>query len=269
MVAAGVLMTDVTVAGPRGPVPTRHYAPPAGVAAASGAPIVWVHGGAFVKGGLDQRETHEVAAALAGEGFRVVTVGYRLTTRAQVRRVRYPMPLDDVVAVVRSVQAENPDGVILGGASAGACLSAATVLRIAGEAPLRGVFFAYGTFHAVLPVASAKLLSAVRGIRRYTHRPTLIGLMNLNYAGSRSAMREAFAFPGGHDLSGFPPSLLVDAESDMMRASGSAFARELGEAGVPVEYHVMDGASHAFLHRPRDPAFPRGLRLIADWAKRL
>ena len=199
----------------------------------------------------------------------LITHDYRLTTRAQVRRIRYPVPLDDVVAVVRSVQGENPGGVILGGASAGACLSSATVLMLASEVSLRGVFFAYGTFHAALPKPSAELRSRLTGRRRYTHTPPLIGLMNLNYAGSRAAMLEAFAFPGGHEVSGFPPSLLVDAERDIMRASGSEFAKELGNAGVPVEYHVMEGAGHAFLHRPRDPAFPKGIRLIAEWAKRL
>ena len=267
--AETVETTDVTVDGPHGGIRTRRYLPPAGVPVASTAPIVWVHGGAFVSGGLDQRETHEVARALALEGFRVVTVDYRLTTRAQVRRIRYPVPLDDVVAVVREVQRENPGGVILGGASAGACLSAATVLRIRGEVPLVGVFFAYGTFHGALPKPSAELRSRLTGRRRYTHTPPLIGLMNLNYAGSRAAMLEAFAFPGGHEVSGFPPSLLVDAERDIMRASGSAFAKELGDVGVPVDYHVMEGAGHAFLHRPRDPAFPKGIRLIAEWAKRL
>ncbi|MFC5931903.1 alpha/beta hydrolase fold domain-containing protein [Cryobacterium melibiosiphilum] len=47
--------------------------------------------------------------------------------------VHYPVPVDDVVAVVRAVQREAPNGVILGGASAGACLSAGAVLRMADQ----------------------------------------------------------------------------------------------------------------------------------------
>ena len=186
--AATVETTDVTVDGPHGGIRTRRYLPPAGVPVASTAPIVWVHGGAFVSGGLDQRETHEVARALALEGFRVVTVDYRLTTRAQIRRVRYPVPLDDVVAVVREVQRDNPDGVILGGASAGACLSAAAVLMLASEVSLRGVFFAYGTFHAVLPKPSAELRSRLTGRRRYTHTPPLIDRKSTRLNSSHSAV---------------------------------------------------------------------------------
>ena len=153
-----------TVAGPHGPVPVRWYFPQPGTLLIGTAPIVWVHGGAFVRGDLDLPETHEVARALAAQGFRVVTVGYRLVT-AGFRRpgggpaIRYPVPVDDVVAVVRAVQQDNPHGVILGGASAGACLAAGAVLRLAADdaPPLRGLFFAYGIFHARLPVVSREV----------------------------------------------------------------------------------------------------------------
>ena len=77
------------------------------------------------------------------------------------------------------------------------------------------------------------------------------------------------AFPGGHDLAGFPPSLVVDADRDAMRASGSRFARELAEAGVETEYRVLPGSSHAFLNRPNDPAFTRGIDLVSEWMRRL
>ena len=176
-----------------------------------------------------------------------------------------------MVAAVRSVQRENPAGVILGGASAGACLAASAVLRLAadGDAAPLGTFFAYGTFHAGPPPRSPELRSRLRGYRRYTHTPSTIALMNLNYAGSRAAMREPFAFPGGHPLGTFAPTLMIDADHDVMRASGSAFADELAAAGIRTEYHVMRGTDHAFLNRPRDPGFGPGISLIAEWARRI
>lgn len=53
---------------------------------------------------------------------------------------------DDVVAAVRDVLRDSPNGVILGGARAGACLSAGAVLRLVdgGADALVGAFFAYG-----------------------------------------------------------------------------------------------------------------------------
>ena len=287
----GVDATSSVVTGPHGPIPVRTYSPAPGISRSTALPFVWLHGGGFYSGGLDQPETHEVALALARAGFEVTTVGYRLVTlggreRAQLEEgpqglsragrerrpdIRFPVPLDDVLAVVAAVSARSPDGVVLGGASAGACLAAAAAYRLErdGASPLRGLFLAYGTFHAELPERSPELLSRVKGRRRYVHTPWLIGQMNLNYAGSAEFLSRPDAFPGGHDLTDSPPSLVVAADRDAMRASGSLFARELAEAGVETEYRVLPGSSHAFLNRPNDPAFTRGIDLVSEWMRRL
>ena len=78
-------------------------------AAASSPRLLWVHGGAFVSGGLDQRESHEVALALSALGTPVTTVDYRLASTRLSRLlrggsgpdVRYPVLADDVLAVAR------------------------------------------------------------------------------------------------------------------------------------------------------------------------
>ncbi|WP_425284277.1 alpha/beta hydrolase [Arthrobacter alpinus] len=214
-------------------------------------------------------------------GFRVITVGYQLATVSRVRRstsglrwgpaVHYPVPVDEVVAVVREVQRGAPNGVILGGASAGACLSAATVLRLVHEGgdALAGVFFAYGLFHSALPTRSRELRRRLRGLRRLVHAPMILNLMNLHYAGRQSALSEPDAFPGGHPLRGFPPALMIDADHDSMRASGGKFAMELSAARIAVDYHVLPGACHSFLNRPQDPSFADSLDLFIDWARGL
>jgi len=279
-----MLQTDVTTSdssfrGPHGLIPVRWYSPPRESLVISPVPIVWVHGGGFVRGNLDLRETHEVATALASDGFRVVTVDYRLASKTGLlprwlRRAgqpahHYPVPVDDVVAVISAVQRDAPAGVIVGGASAGACLVAGAVLRLAADGgdALRGVFFAYGFFHAALPKRALDLRRRLRGRRRYMHIPALLNLMHRNYAGTTAALAEPFAFPGGHSLTGFPPALLIDADRDSMRASGSVFASELEAASVPVEYHVVPETSHAFLNRPSEPGFAEGIQLISSWAK--
>lgn len=268
--ASLVTTEDSLIAGPHGPVPVRRYSPPSTAAAISTVSIVWLHGGAFLRGGLDQVESHSVAMALAEAGFPVITVAYRLVRSAPGGRgIHYPIPVDDVVAVIDEVRREAPDGIVLGGASAGACLAAATIFRSAeGGTGVRGVFFAYGIFHAALPRRAPELIRRLRGHRRFTHGPRMFGLGNLYYAGSRAAMLKPDAFAGGHALEGFPPALLIDADRDNMRASGGQFSQELVSAGVPVEYHVLAGSEHAFLNRPKDPAFVEGLRLIVEWASR-
>ncbi|SDN46132.1 acetyl esterase [Cryobacterium flavum] len=269
---------DKIIEGPHGSIPVRWYSPPVGTASVESATIVWIHGGGFFKGSLDQPESDDVARTLAAAGFTVVTVAYRLARISTWRRsasglvwapgLHYPVPVDDVVAAVREVQRDSPNGVILGGASAGACLSAAAVLRLAdgGADALVGAFFAYGFFHAALPKRSRQLRGRLRGRRRFGHAPMLLNLMNLHYAGTRTALAQPHAFAGGHPLQGFPPTLMVDADRDSMRSSGDQFAQELSAAGVALDYNVLPGTFHAFLNRPYELSFSDGMRLIIDWA---
>lgn len=280
-VRAVVDFVDKTIEGPHGPIPVRWYAPPTGTASVGSATIVWIHGGGFFKGNLNQPESHDVAHTLAAAGFTVVTVAYRLARLSTLRRsasgfgwapgIHYPVPVDDVVAVVRDVQRDSPNGVILGGASAGACLSAGAVRRLAdsGADALVGAFFACGLFHAALPERSRQLRGRLRGRRRFGHAPILLNLMNLHYAGTRAALAEPHAFPGGHALQDFPPTLMVDADRDSMRSSGDQFAQELSAAGVTVDHHMLPDTFHAFLNRPQELSFTDGMRLITDWARRL
>ncbi len=285
----GVVTEDRQIPGPHGPVPTRWYSPPTDIQPVSGSTIVWVHGGGFYSGGLDQAESHEVALALAADGFTVITVGYRLATfigfRALPKRlipkrlapnrpnlkpsVHFPVPVDDVAAVVTAAQRHTNERVLLGGASAGACLSAGAVLRLAEQSEKlpAGVFFAYGLFHARMPARPPELRRRIRGLRRFAHMPLFLNLNNLNYAGSRAALFEPAAFPGGRPLYAFPPALMLDADHDSIRASGEQFARELAAAGNVVDYRVLPGTDHAFMHRPKDPAFAEGIRLISEWAR--
>lgn len=258
-----------------GEVPVRWYEAERTAGAAAGPTLLWLHGGGFFRGGLDQPEAHAVARALAARGLTVATVDYRLAPIPVVGRQRhggrrprgrFPLPLEDVVSAHRDVRRRSPRGVLLGGASAGACLAAAATLRALDDGtPPVGAVFAYGFFHARHPrVRDPDARS--RGHRRVTHAPWALDVANRNYAGSRRALAHRHAFPGGHDLRGFPPSLLVDAEYDTMRASGDRFAAELAGADVDVEHHVLPGTRHAFLNTPRLAEFDTAIARIVAWS---
>jgi len=241
---------------------------------APGPTLLWLHGGGFFRGSLDIPEAHGVATALAGRGLRVATAGYRLApppglgwarSFAAPRRERFPAALDDVAAALEDVLARSPHGVVLGGASAGACLAAAATLRAldVGVRPV-GAVFAYGFFHGVHPRARDPRQRSRRH-RRVTHAPWALDAMNRGYAGSRRALGDRLAFPGGHDVGLFPRTLVVNAEHDNMRASGDLFASELAASGVDVDHHVLAGTRHAFLNRPDLVEFTTTTSLIADW----
>lgn len=255
-----------TIAGPHGPVPIRRYG------SESAVTLVWLHGGGFFRGDLDLPESHAVATTLADRGIDVVAVDYRLAPvpglpflgrRGSRGRRRHPAAADDVRAVLEAVRHRDAGALLLGGASAGACLAAAVTRTLPAEARPDGLFLAYGFFHARTP-RDAAVTGSVRGHRRLTHHPALLDRANRNLVG-RGAPTET-AFPGGQDLTGFPPVLMVDAEHDTMRASGDRFALELRTAAVDVERHVLPGARHAFLDRPGTPDSDTTLDLVTAWA---
>lgn len=267
---------DRALDGLRGAVPVREYLPAHPDPGA--APLLWIHGGAFVSGGLDQQESHAVALRVAASGRRVRTVDYALVPRFRLwgppvlrpSDNRYPAPLDDVLTAATDLMADE-GRIVIGGASAGACLAASAALRLRDrsvEVPA-GMILAYATLHAELPLLPDSVRDRVRGRRRIgTYTPQMIQRMNLNYVGSRQLLADPAVFPGGGKLAGLPPVLLVDAAYDTLSASSTAFADELAEAGVPAEHRVVPGTRHGFLDRPDSPGFRAGVDSILDWLGR-
>lgn len=264
---------DSTVEGPRGPVPIREYLP---IRTGPGVPpLLWVHGGAFVSGGLDQAESHEVALRIAAGGRRVRTVDYALVPRfpawgplrLRPSDNRYPAPLDDVLAATTDLMTDHPR-IVLGGASAGACLAASAALRLRdrdGTIPA-GLVLAYATLHAELPPVPPAVRARLRGRHRIrAYSPQVIRRMNLNYVGSEELLRDPEVFPGGGKLAGLPPVLLLDAAYDSLSASSTAFAGELAEAGVAAEHIVVPGTRHGFLNRTGSRGFAAGLSALTRW----
>jgi acetyl esterase/lipase len=268
---ADLEVEDAVEQGRHGPIPVRRYRRRGG---ADGPTLVWVHGGAFSYGGLDQLESHAVAAAVAQSGSTVVAVDYRLappwvfTSRRKAAAVgghRFPVPVDDVYDAFSAVSGSADGPVVLGGASAGACLSAAVAARLQQQkkAAPAALVLAYGTFHAALPPLDAPLRARIRGRHGWTQfRGTTVHRMNLNYAGSAAALADPYAFPGGHALPSMPRTVLLDADRDSLRASGDAYFREMTAAGTDVAQHVVADSRHGFLDRPGTDHFREGVEVI-------
>lgn len=254
-------------------MPVRDYVP---VQGHRERPLVWMHGGAFHSGGLDMAESHAVALSIARSGRRVRTVDYRLVPRGPVlgnrplrpSANRYPAAADDVrVAAVDLMRAVGGP-VVLGGASAGACLAvtASLGLRDSGGKMPAALVLAYGTFHAELPVLPESVRSRRRGLLGWLQfTPGMVRWMNVNYVGSEALLSDRVAFPGGGQLEGLPPSLLVDADRDTLRASGETFAEELRSAGVTTEHVVVAGTWHGFFSWPGSRGYRRGMTHLLRW----
>jgi acetyl esterase len=252
---------DIRIDGPYGRlVPARLYRD--AVAPASGRALVWVHGGAFIGGHLDMPEAHWVSLELAARGIPVLSVDYAKC----LGETHFPEPTDEVraayghaVAHAEEMFSVDPGSVLLGGASAGGNLTAGAVAQLqdAGDPVPAGLVLVYPVVHPNGPEASATIDPG-----------SPHGQLARNFAGSDEALADPHAFAALGRVDGFPPTLVVVCEKDGLRPSGEAFARQLAEAGIPVELRLEAGADHGHINEPADPTALPTVEAIAAWITR-
>ncbi len=254
-----------------------------------GTMLVWMHGGAFMFGSLEMPEADAVGRALSAAGSTVVSVDYTLAPLDALPALPPPPPMEGMptpeqmaaemaaagprapfpVASLQVVAAFDwatanaasfgavAHGVGVGGASAGGNLAAGAGLRIRDRGDQRpsSLLLIYPVLHNRIPDdtdgAFAKLLEGLP--EALTFPPDASAAINKNYVGPGS-LDDPYAFPGGHDVHGLPPTLIVAAERDRLRLSSDAFADELRAAGVTVEQVTEAGALHGFLNEHGEPA---------------
>lgn len=249
---------DREVDGPHGPVAVRLYRPVG--RPASGAGLVWAHGGGFAYGDLDMAEAHVVAAELAARhGVVVASVGYRLATAD----IGYPVPLDDVHAAwtwfVDAAPSLGVTGRIgIGGASAGAALTGGVAVRVRdrGERAPDALLLAYPGMHFPAPGLDDDDVDDLRLVPRGI-RLTPDAMMSL----TRTYLRRLSGFPaeamaGNGDVAGLPPTWVVLSEYDDLRPSGELFLLQLQDAGVPTHRMLARGVLHGHLDIPPVPGLP-------------
>jgi acetyl esterase len=250
--------------GPHGPLAVRIYAPET----PAGPGLVWLHGGGFAGGDLDMPEADWVSAQFAERGITVVSVDYQRAPLSQVWAeisgveatggVHYPVASEESAFAFAwaagSGLASGPWA--LGGASAGGNLAAGATLRLmstGGAVPALAVL-AYPTLHAVQPETDAALRDALHATGLGDQfGPEAVRGMYENYLGGPLDDADIFAIPGlatAAQLTGFPPTIMINSEVDELRVSGEAFAASLRDAGVEVDASTEAGTAHGHLNQP-------------------
>jgi len=259
---SSVEIEEITIVGDAGSIPARRYR------ATSGGPgFVWVHGGAFISGDLTMPESHWVSMELASRGVSVLALDYRKALHG----VHHPALSDDVLAgwIAAPEVLGVPRGRIhLGGASAGANLSAGVAARLkADDAALpSSLVLIYPVLHSELPAPSAQAAAALATLpdeARFT--PDFMRAINVNYVGNSQHLTDPIAFAAHGNLNGMPRTLIINAEADDLRASGEAFAPLLAAAGVPVTMLSEPGTRHGYLDLPGDAAAIASIDRITAW----
>ncbi len=228
-------VSDLSIADVR----VRRYRP----VEATGAAIVYFHGGGWVLGSIEthDRQCRQLAH---GSGATVFNVDYR-------RAPEHPFPAayDDALVVTRHVLEAgaslgvDPNRVGLAGDSAGGNLAAAVAIgsRNSVGPDIRAQLLIYPAVDAEMTSAShhenadGPFLSTAEMAWFYGH-----------YRMDHDAKDWRLSPIHAEDLSGLPPALVVTAELDPLRDEGEAYANRLANAGVRATAVRYAGVSHGF-----------------------
>jgi acetyl esterase/lipase len=236
--------TSVSIPGPAGVIPARHYRP---LGDTSAPLLVFYHGGGYVIGGL---ESYDSACRLIcrDAGVHVLAVDYRLAPEHKA-----PAAIDDGYAAYKwacehaGELGADPDRVAVGGDSAGGNLAALVALlaRDAGDPK----------------PALQWLIHPVTDWRGQSRSRTLFGDGFLLTKKDMDFFTASFLGGSGldasdprvspllaDDLSGLSPALVVTAGFDLLRDEGEQYAARLREAGVVVDARQMRSMTHVFLN---------------------
>jgi acetyl esterase len=204
--------------------------------------VLYLHGGGFVLGSVD--DDHAVAAAMALEvGAAVVSVEYRLAPEH-----RYPAGLEDCYAalcwIARMADALGIDleRIAVAGSSAGAALAAGVSLLSRDRHGPRLCFQLLNQ-----PVLDDRLTTP--SMSEFIDTPVWNRQSAARswryYLGESPGEVSYYAAPArADDLIGLPPTYLATAQFDPLRDEGITYAARLLQAGVTVELHVFPGTFH-------------------------
>ena len=205
--------------------------------------IVYYHGGGWVIANLDTYESS--AAALAEKtGAIVMSVAYR-----QAPKHPFPAAHNDAFAAYRwardsaAVINGDPKEVATAGESAGGNLAVAVALmaKDAGVALPEHILSVY-------PIADGDVESPTYdeyANALFLNRPLMVWFFDLYYPEWKSQDNPLISLVEA-DLSGLPPTTIINAEIDPLRAEGGDLADRLEKAGVPVTRRVYENVTHEF-----------------------
>jgi acetyl esterase/lipase len=259
----------VSEMGVNGAIPAAHGNIPIRVFAGDTVDAVFLHlhGGGWVLGAEDLNDAwHEEMATQAGVA--VVSVGYRLAPEHP-----YPAGSDDCEAaavwlVQHAVEEFGTDIVLVGGESAGAHLSAVTVIRIRdrhGFSGFAGVNLAYGAYD----------LTGLPSRRSTRDEFLIIDAETINWferhalEGTDLDLLDPDVSPLYADLAGLPPALFTVGTLDPLLDDTLFMSTRWLVAGNETELQVYPGGVHAFDAFPIMIARRARLRMYAWIGERI
>lgn len=205
--------------------------------------IVYYHGGGWVIANVDTYEPSARALA-AKTGAIVVSVAYR-----QAPENPFPAAHEDAFAAYEWARENagdingDPTRVAVAGESAGGNLAVATALL----AKETGIEMPEHIL-SVYPIADGDVDSPSYdeyANAKPLNRPFMEWFFE-NYIGDPDDFESPLISLVDADVSGLPPTTIINAEIDPLRSEGEDLAVRMEEAGVPVVQQTFPGVTHEF-----------------------
>ena len=194
-----------------------------------------IHGGGFISGGGKMCELL-AKIKMMDYGISVFSVDYRLAPTHP-----YPAPLDDCVAAYAEVLKRfKPSALVVGGASAGGNLAAATTHRArAAGLPLP----------CALVLQTPALDLARTSDSYHTNKYLDVNLYGGAESGPASYLgqhdpKDPFVSPIYGDVSNWPPTILTSGTRDLFLSDTVLMHRALRRKGIQAELHISEASPH-------------------------
>src|ERR1700733_9680438 len=237
--------------GPHGSITVRRHTPSSPASSPSGA-LVYVHGGGFTYGTLDE---FEVPMRLIAERAGIVTyiVEYQLAPEA-----KYPVQIDEIEYVGRwlfdnaAAQGIDPAKIGVGGDSAGGNMTCVIALKLRDENGPRLAVQVPLFPEAAFP---ADTLAASENRSGLYLESNGIFEMVRNLVTNTDDVRHPYLTPlNAESHAGLPPAILITNGFDPLRDVGHAYAQKLAPSRNDLTYVHNPDLTHGFPQFTRSSA---------------
>ncbi|OGO32523.1 MAG: hypothetical protein A2Z29_06955 [Chloroflexi bacterium RBG_16_56_11] len=208
--------------------------------------LLWIHGGGYVLGSLDQEDFTGKRFTLAGKCI-TVSVEYRLAPEHP-----FPAPLEDCYAALKWLAGHAEElgvdrsRIAIGGASAGGGLASGLALltRDRAEVNIMYQLLVYPMINDCNMAPASDILPDTLLWTRAANRMGWKSYLGCDPGGEGVSCYAAAS--RATNLEGLAPAYITVGDLDLFAQEDIDYARRLIAAGVPIELHVYPGGCHAF-----------------------
>jgi len=208
--------------------------------------MLWIHGGGYMFGDIEQEDPIVAQLTLAGECV-LVSVEYRLAPENP-----YPAALEDCYVALKWLATHvdelhvDRSRIGIGGASAGGGLAAGLALLTRDRAEV-DIIFQLLIYPMIDDCNITPASDTLPETILWTRSANLIGWRS--YLGCEPGSEGIPGYAAASratNLKGLAPAYIAVGDLDLFAQEDVEYARRLISAGVPTELHVYPGGCHAF-----------------------